>query len=57
MQYEYERNRTVSGQTCIIMASETKLFDTKVANFGTVERCSIDTAACNRMRALTLGLW
>ena len=56
MQCEHGHNRTVSHHTCIIMASETKLFDTKVANFGTVERCSNDTAACNRIRALTFGL-
>jgi len=39
-----------------MMASDTKLFVMIAANFGTVERCNRDTAACNRMRALTFGL-
>lgn len=53
---EYEHNRTVREQTCIMIASDAKLFETTVANFGTVERCNKDTAACNRIRALTFGL-
>ena len=47
---------TIAPHTCIFNANNTKLDDKKLAYFSTVERWRSDSAACNRIRALTLGL-